>query len=70
MSRIIQTDGVGKERTRLTRAVVLAIREMMNQTQTNARTRDLAAFIVLALEAIAANIDKTVTPWEKRDYWI
>ncbi len=70
MSRVINPDGAGKERARLTKAVVLAIRELAKQTEPEPAVRDLAAFIALALQAIAATIDPTVAAWEKRDYWI
>ena len=70
LSRIIKLDGVGKQRKRLTREVVLAIRELMRQEEVNAQTRDLAAFITLNLEAIYKTIDVTVEPWEKRGYWV
>jgi hypothetical protein len=70
LSRVINPDGVGKERTRLTRAIVLAIRELMKQTEPNQTTRDLAAFISIALEAVDETIDVSVTAWEKRGYWL
>jgi hypothetical protein len=67
---VIKIEGAGKERKRLTRAVVLAIRELMQQTEPDSKTRDLAAFIALALLAIDETIDESVTPWEKRGYWL
>ena len=70
MSRVINPNGVGKERTRLTRAIVLAIRELMKQTEPNNQTRDLAAFISIALQAVDETIDVSVTAWEKRGYWL
>jgi hypothetical protein len=70
LSRIIKTESVGKERNRLLKAIVISIRELMKQTEPNKQTRDLAAFIALALEGVAKTIDRTVTPWEKRDYWL
>lgn len=70
LSRIIKLEGVGKQRNRMTREVVLAIRELMQQGEVNEKTRDLAAFITLNLEAIYQTIDKTVEAWEKRDYWV
>ena len=36
----------------------------------NESTRDMAAFIALALQAICTTVDTTVTAWEKRDYWV
>ncbi len=70
MSRVINPNAAGKQRTRLTKAIVAAIRELMQQSEVNARSRDLAAFIVLALEEIARGVDVSVAAWEKRDYWV
>ena len=70
MGRIINPETAGKERTRLTKAVVIAIRELMQQSKPDNNTRDLAAFIALALDAIAGTIDSSVVAWEKRGYWV
>lgn len=70
MSRVINPESAGKERTRLTKAIVIAIRELAKQSEPNTDTRDLAAFIALALQTIAQGIDISVAAWEKRDYWI
>lgn len=70
MGRLINPESAGKERNQLTRGVVLAIRELMRQTAPSETTRDLAAFIALALEGIAATIDASVGAWEKRGYWV
>lgn len=70
MTRIINPDSVGKLRTQLIKGVVLSIRELARQSGTSAETRDIAAFIALALKSISDGIDVSVTAWEKRDYWI
>ena len=70
MGRVINPDGVGKERKHLVRAIAIALRELMQQGETNAHTRDLVSFITLGLEAVAKTIERTVEPWEKRDYWL
>ena len=70
MSRVINPDSAGKERTRLTKAIVLAVRELAKQTQVTQEARDLAAFIALALQSISDGIDGSVAAWEKRDYWV
>lgn len=70
MSRVINPDSAGKERTRLTKGIVLAIRELAQQGEPGAETRDLAAFITLALSVISGTIDASVAAWEKRDYWV
>ena len=75
MSRIINPNSAGKERTRLTRALALAVREL-SRTNPSANTgqlneaRDLTAFITFALEAIAETIEPSVAAWEKRNYWV
>jgi len=70
MSRVINPDSAGKERTRLTKGIVLAMRELAKQAEPNDEARDMAAFIVLALESISDGIDVSVQAWEKRDYWV
>lgn len=70
LSRVINPDSAGKERTRLTKGIVLAIRELAQQTDPGVEARDLAAFIALALSIISGTIDASVAAWEKRDYWV
>jgi hypothetical protein len=70
VSRIIHTNNVGTERNRLLKAIVIAIRELMKQTSVDSTTKDLAAFISSALLAVHETIERSVTPWEKRDYWV
>lgn len=70
MSRVINPKSAGKQRAQLTKAIVLAVRELAHQTEPAAEARDLAAFIALALRIIAEGIDVSVAAWEKRDYWV
>ena len=70
LSRVINPDSVGKERTRLTKAIVLCMRELAKQTQVTPEAQDLAAFIAIALKSISEGIDASVAAWEKRDYWV
>ena len=70
MSRIISTDNVGTERNRLLKAIVISIRELMKQSTVDATTKDLAAFISNALLAVHETVERSVIPWEKRDYWV
>ncbi|MCB9143864.1 MAG: hypothetical protein H6635_00720 [Anaerolineales bacterium] len=70
MSRVINPDSVGKERTRLTKSIVLCIRELAKQNDVTPETKDQAAYIALALQAISEGIDSSVAAWEKRDYWV
>jgi hypothetical protein len=70
MSPIINPESAGKERTQLTKAIVLAVRELAKQTDITHETKDLAAFIALALKNISEGIDVSVAAWEKRGYWV
>lgn len=70
MGRVIHTERAGKERNHLARLVVSAIRQLGQQEEINDQTRDLAAFVGLALGDLYATVDPTVEAWEKRGYWI
>jgi len=70
MTRIINVESVGKERTKLIKAIVAAIRELARQSETEIETLDLVSFVIFSLEAIAESIDISVIAWEKRDYWV
>ena len=70
MSPIINPESAGKERTQLSKAIVLAVRELAKQSEVTKEAKDLAAFIALALQSIAEGIDISVAAWEKRGYWV
>ena len=70
MGRLINPDSAGKERTRLTKTIALAVRELAKQAAPGAESRDMAAYIALSLDGIAGTIDISVTAWEKRGYWV
>jgi hypothetical protein len=70
LSRIVNTDSAGRERARLLKGIILAVRELASRNSQDAESRDLAAFIALALALISQTIDASVAAWEKRDYWV
>lgn len=70
MTQIKNPSTPGKERARLSKAIVIAIREFMRQQAPDSTTNDLVAFVILALSEIADGIDKSVAAWEKRGYWV
>jgi hypothetical protein len=70
MSRVINPESAGKERTQLSKAIVLAVRELAKQKEVTNEAKDLAAFIALALKNISEGIDVSVAAWEKRGYWV
>ena len=70
MSRVINPDGVGKQRDRLMKALTLALRTLATRPKIGEDERDMAAFMALALKEIDETIDVTCRAWEKRDYWL
>ena len=70
MSRIINPDSAGKERAHLAKAIVHTIRELAQETDFGAESRDMAAYITLALACITETIEVSVAAWEKRGYWV
>jgi len=70
VGRVYNPDSAGKDRTRLTKSIVKAIRELMGQSQPDQLTKDLAAYIVIGLEEIYKTVDVSVLAWEKRGYWV
>lgn len=70
MSPYINPENAATERNRLKKGIVLAIRELQSQRESSDLTRDLIAFILIALEKITKSVDDSVQAWEKRDYWL
>ncbi len=70
MSRVVNPDGVGKQRDRLMKSVALALRHLATRSTVDDETRDLVAYMALALNEIHANVDTACLAWEKRDYWL
>ena len=70
LSKVQNLYAPGKGRTRLVCAVVVALREFMQQSEPDEKTRDLAVFNSVSLEEISSSIDSSVLGWEKRGYWV
>lgn len=70
MSRVINPDTGSKERNRLLKSIVKALRLLIAEQEPGPVSYDLAAFIALALYMVAETIDTSVTAWEKRGYWL
>ena len=70
MGHIIKLETAGKERLRLQKEIVIAIKELAKQTGVDQTTKDLVAYIAIALQAIGKTVDESVAAWEKRGYWI
>jgi hypothetical protein len=70
LSRVINIESAGKDRTQLTKYILIAIRELGSSSQDLDKSKDLVAFIITALAQIAQTIDSSVAAWEKRGYWV
>jgi len=70
LGRLIKTESTQRDRTRLSKMIVLALRELMKQKEPDLTSRDLAAFVSIALLSIYDSIEGSVTAWEKRGYWV
>jgi hypothetical protein len=70
VSRVIHIESAGKDRTLLSRHILLAIRELSQSNNDLVKSRDLVAFIIIALGQITQTIDSSVAAWEKRGYWV
>jgi hypothetical protein len=67
---LVKPDNVGRTRDRLLKGIALTLRELATRPSLDETTRDMAAFISLALYEIYETIDVTCAAWEKRDYWL
>ena len=70
LGRVINPESAGKQRTQIVKATALAGRELIHKSQFDDEFLDLAAFMIIALEAISDSIDPSVQAWEKRGYWV
>jgi len=70
LSRVINPESTSADRGRLSKVVIYALRELMKQTETSDQTRDLVAFMSLALREMYQTVEASVAAWEKRGYWV
>lgn len=70
MSRVINPNAAGQDRGRLMKTVASTLRALLAHGAVDDTSRDMAAFIAAALQAIASGIETSVTAWEKRGYWL
>jgi hypothetical protein len=70
LGRVINPESAGKQRTQMVKATALAGRELIHKTQLDDEFLDLAAFMIMALNAIFESIDPSVEAWEKRGYGV
>ena len=70
MSRVISTQGPGKARNQHRRTIAEALRRLSQKPNLDDEAKDLSALIVFSLHGMADTVDRTISAWEKRDYWM
>jgi hypothetical protein len=70
LSTVINPESASKFRKKLLQHVALALRACASEEGAQGEYKDILAFIVLSLHAIASSVDQTATAWERRGYWI
>ena len=57
-------------RTKLSKQIVVAFRNIAKQGLLNDDVKDSTAYIFFLLKDIQSTIETTAIAWEKRDYWV
>ena len=70
MSRVINPDSAGKQRTQLMRTTAEILRRLSQKSEIDAEVKDMVATLVFCFREIDEGIDVSATAWEKRDYWV
>ena len=71
MSRITCVDGTpASQRNRLRRTIAEILRRLGSKNAIDAETKDMIAFIVIALRLMNESIEQSCVAWEKRDYYL
>ena len=71
MSRITYIEGTpNAQRNRLRRAIAEILRRLGAKSSIDAETKDMVAFVVVALRAMNESIEQSCAAWEKRDYYL
>ena len=70
MSRLIDPNHIGRQRTQMTKAIMLTLRELAPRQTVDDEARDMVAFIALCLHEINEGLTLTTHAWEKRNYWV
>ncbi len=70
MSRVINVNSPTKIRNHHRRTIAEILRHLSLKQEFDAEAKDMAAFMVFALQEIYDVSETTATAWEKRGYWM
>jgi hypothetical protein len=69
MSRVVNTDSVGKARNQQMRTAAELIRRLSQKTELDDEAKDMVACLVYCFREIEDGIEEAMIAWEKRNYW-
>ena len=69
MSRVVNTDSVGKARNQQMRTAAELMRRLSQKTELDDEAKDMVACLVYCFREIEDGIEEAMIAWEKRNYW-
>jgi hypothetical protein len=69
MSRVVNTESVGKARSQHMRTAAEMIRRLSQKSELDQEAKDMAAQLVFCFRDIEDGIEEAMIAWEKRNYW-
>ena len=70
MSRVVNPNAGRRQRSQLMKQMAMGLRALADKREMDEETRDIAAFLILALQEIWRSVDQSASAWERRDYWV
>src|SRR5258708_36807641 len=69
MSRVVNTDSVGKARNQHMRTAAEVMRRLSQKADLDDEAKDMVASLVYCFREIEDGIEESMVAWEKRNYW-
>src|SRR5215475_80962 len=69
MSRVVNTDSVGKARNQHMRTAAEVMRRLSQKPELDEEAKDMVALLVFCFREIEDGIEEAMAAWEKRNYW-
>ena len=69
MSRVVNTDSVGKARNQHMRTAAEVMRRLSQKTELDDEAKDMVAALIYCFRSIEDGIEEAMLAWEKRNYW-
>ena len=70
MSRIINSNTPVQQRVKILKLISETVMILKEQPKLTRDSNDLIAFVILSLTEIEKTLIQSITPWEKRGYWV